>query len=82
MPRRARDELRAVRPDVAALIDANGPRISVARRLRVARKRAGLSPAQVAEASGMSRAAVLDMESPTGAMPAQADTDRYMRACR
>ena len=81
MMRSFREELCERRPDLAVHLEENGDRLSIARILRAARRRAGLTRNQLAEASGMTRTLISSIEAPTGPEPALRSIERYMRAC-
>lgn len=69
------------RPDAVELLEEDPLRVQIARQLRTARKEAGLTQAQLSEASGMSQPVISGMESPTGPMPEIESMDRFMQAC-
>lgn len=75
------EELRKANPAGARLLDENRTKADLATALRGLRMSRRLTQVQVAEASGLTQAAVSRMEAPTGPVPSFETVLRYAEAC-
>lgn len=69
MARNFKDDLIERRPDVAEYLQENELQVSVAENLRAARRRAGLTQAQLSEASRLTQPVISGMDPRPGPCP-------------
>ena len=76
-----RDDMLAVRPEIAEREKANPEKGRQAKELRRLRDAAGLTEEKLAALAGIEIAEVYRLESLVGPLPSQAEIDRYRAAC-
>ena len=76
-----RERLKAARPDVVERQKRNRLKSVIAMKLRVLRDGQGMTQADVAEATGMTRVKISQMEALVGATPSIEDLDCFAVAC-